>query len=120
LDNHNSFQINEAYFRKDFHLHVIAGDDCEFWVGSVKRNGPFMNVVFDDYEEAHSFFIDYIRSFMPDVLDDDEIEDSFHEFVDIVSDEEPLPALVIREVISFEDLDVKLCVCSGCVPYYSN
>ena len=111
----------DSLYRSGRHYHVTVGDDVYFWHGASKFLGPISDTYFDSSEDAHRFFTRTIVSCMPDFLDDDDIRESYEEFINAVESHiDDLDEDRPRDGIYFQPMELRLLVCDSCIPILSN
>lgn len=109
------------FFRRGRHYHVLIGDEAYFWHGARKFKGPVADHYFSDLERAHKFFIDLIEKTMPGFLDEDDIEESFDEFLNVIDNHvDNFTEIRPEQGIYFQPMAMKLLVCDSCVPILTN
>lgn len=103
------------------HFHVMLGEESTHWYGSSSIPGPIYNTIFSTHKDAHKFFVGYINQSLPGFISDEEIEESFEELTNIVmNSDDGDHSIKTSEGIYFQELDIRLEVCSKCLPVQSN
>lgn len=111
---------SQSYYRTGPHYHVLVGDERVYWYGASKYLGPVSDHIFNDPEKAHHFFANLITSALPDYLDDEDLEESFDEFIGAIDSYVENFSDRPEQGIYFQPMDLKLLVCGSCVPILNN
>lgn len=106
--------------QQHFHLRFGPEQVDEYGILEQPFAGPYMDVIYDDVLTAGVQWIDCLLHYMPDFLDDEEIDilmQDFADYADVEADPE-------REIgISMEvEYGIPLGIeeCYGCVPKHTN
>jgi hypothetical protein len=121
LESPETLKLTHHHLLRGSHYHVVFGEDSEHWYGGERFYGSILDRIFYSPSEAHRFFIDQIDHLLPEFLDDEDIEESYHEFINVTSDSlYEHDEVRGTQGIYFEPLDVRLVYCNSCIPVSNN